>query len=142
MDQKQWKEVEQALSHPYGRARLLADGHTLDMIVERGKGLRYVVAVYIDGVIEWKHSISKEDGPHRKFWRSRKIYIASAAKRAEYASLAKKRGMPADLKKMYAEWAASSREIFVPTFPSAAALCRHLRKTCASVELAPAEVPA
>lgn len=142
MDREQWKEIEQRLSYPHARATVRADGHTLTLVVERGKGLRYLVAVYIDGKIEWKHTNSKEDGPHRKFWRRRTVYTYSAAKRATLAQLAKKRGMPADLRKRYAEAAASSFDLYDPTFPSAAALCRHLRKTCASVERVADGVPA
>lgn len=138
LTKEQWLEVEQSLSHPYGSARLKADGHVLTLSVEKGKGLRYVIAVYIDGVIEWKLCNDKSAELPRKYWRLEKRYLYPAAKRAECAKLAKKRGMYADIRDIYTQIATACVEMYNPCWPNAKALCRQLRKTCTSIELLPA----
>ena len=138
LTKEQWLEVEQSLSHPYGSVRLNADGHVFTVSVEKSKGLRYVVAVYIDGVIEWKLCNDKEAELPRKFWKLEKRYLYPAAKRAEFAKRAKKRGMPADIRDMYNRIATACVEMRSPRWPNAKDLCRQLRKTCASIELLPA----
>lgn len=138
MTPQDWKDIEQALGHPYGRARLRADGKVISLVVERGKGLRYVVAVYVDGFIDGKKMTRPEpDAVERKFWRARRHYLHSAKIRAEYAAQAKRRGMPPEIKASYARHAEASFEMLYPTWPDAKSLCRHLRKTCAQVERLP-----
>lgn len=142
MTPQQWRDVESSLSNPYSRARLNADGHVLTLSVEKGKGLRYVIAVYVDGVIDWKLCNDKEAETPRKFWKLEKRYLYPAAKRAECAKLAKKRGMDADIRDMYTRLSTSCVEMRSPLWPNAKDLCRQLRKTCTSVELLPAFEPA
>ena len=138
LTKQQWLEVEQSLSHPYGRVRLNADGHLLTLSVEKGKGLRYLVAVYIDGVIDWKLCNDNEAELPRKFWKLERRYLYPAAHRAECAKLAKKRGMPADIRDIYTRQSTACSEMHSPCWPNAKDLCRHLRKTCTSIELLPA----
>lgn len=138
MTPQDWKDIEQALATPYGHARVLADGHELTLAVERSKGLRYVVAVYVDRKIEWKKTIRPEaDAIERKFWRSRRHYLHTAKVRAEYAAQAKRRGMPPEIKASYARQAEASFEHLDPTFPSGKAACAHLRRHCSRVERLP-----
>lgn len=134
---EQWKSIESDLSVPYGRVRLRADGTVLTIAVERGKGLRYVIAVYIDGIIKWKLCNDKQAEAPRKFWKLEKRYLYPAAKRAEFEKLAKKRGMPADLRGRYGRMATDCIEMYSPCWPSAKPLCRQLRKTCTELELLP-----
>lgn len=147
MSPQAWKDIEQALSHPYGGVRLRADGHVLGLMVERGKGLRFVVAVYIDGSIDFKRCARPEhDAIERKFWRPKRAYLHTNKQRAEYAAMAKKRGLPAEIKQQYTRWAEASVEILEPFWPDARALCRHLRKHCTEFErlplhLTPAALP-
>lgn len=138
MTPQDWKEVEAKLGTPYGRARLRADGHVITLAVERGKGLRYVVAAYIDGRIEWqKCSRPEPDAIERKFWRARFHYLYSAAQRAKAAAGAKKRGMPADIKAILQSLAEAGFEMLDPSFTSGKAACSHLRKHCTTVERLP-----
>lgn len=138
MTPQDWKDIEHALGYPYGRARLRADDHVISLVVERGKGLRYLVSVYIDGVIDGKKMTRPEpDAVERKFWRARRHFLYPAKLRAEYAAAAKKRGVPADIKADYARHAEASFEMLDPTWPDAKSLCRHLRKTCEHVERLP-----
>lgn len=132
MTADEWKQVESRLSHPYGRAVLQADGHRLTCEVRPYKGLRYCIVVFIDGVIEGKW-MNDPTPQARKFWRERKRYLCSAAKRAEARAQAKKRGMPADIRKFWTDTAERHYVLFEPTWPNAKALCRHLRKVCTEV---------
>lgn len=138
MTPQDWKDIERELGYPYGHARLRADGHVINLLVQRGKGLRYVVAVYVDGFIDGNKMTRPEpDAVERKFWRVRRHYLHSAKIRAEYAARAKRRGMSPEIKASYARQAEASFEILVPVWPDAKSLCRHLRKTCAHVERLP-----
>ena len=138
MTPQDWKDIEAALGYPYGHVRLRADDHVITLVVERGKGLRYVVVAYINGVIQWGKTQQPEpDAIERKFWRARFCYLYSASKRAEAAAKAKKRGMPEDIKAIWKDVAEAGFEALDPMWPNAKALCRHLRKTCAQVERLP-----
>lgn len=138
MNPQDWKDIEQALATPYGRARVLADGHELTLVVERSKGLRYVVAVYVDRKIEWKKTIRPEaDAIERKFWRSKRTFLYGSKERAHAAAQAKKRGMPEEVRKIWARQAEASFESLDPTFPGGKAACAHLRKHCSTLERLP-----
>lgn len=135
MSPEDWKAIERELAHPHSRARLLADGHELTLVVERGKGLRYVIAVYIDGKIEWiKAVMPAADDVERKFWRTRRTFLYPPKVRAHAAAQAAKRGMPAEVRGIWKRKAEASFEMLDPTFASGKAVCSHLRKTCTQVE--------
>lgn len=139
MTPEQWSKLEAALVHPYARARIKADGHVLTLRVQPIKGLRYGVVVYIDGVLDWKASISPApDAPERKFWRVRKSFLHSAKRRSSAESMAKKRGTSKDTKACFMKIATAGFEMLDPYWTSAKPLCRHLRKTCTEIELLPA----
>ncbi|MDX9717203.1 MAG: hypothetical protein RBT67_07505 [Thauera sp.] len=135
MTPQDWKDIEQAIAYPYGRAKLRVDGHELTLAVELWKRLRYVVVVYIDGKIQWGRTSRPEaDAIERKFWRARRIYLYSAKQRAHAADQAKKRRMPADLRAYWTRQAEASFEMLDPTFASGKAACAHLRKHCTAIE--------
>lgn len=137
MTPTEWKEVEAKLSHPYGVVRLTADGVRITAEVQPAKGLRYCIAVFIDGKIDWNLCHDKEPGDARKFWRPTKRFLYPAKERAEALAQANKRGMPAEIKKSYQRLATASMEYLSPTWPNAKAWCRHLRKHCTSIEQVP-----
>lgn len=132
MTADEWKQVESRLSHPYGRAVLEADGHRLTCEVRPYKGLRYCIVVFIDGYMNAKWTDGSFE-PARKFWRKRKRYLYSAARRSEAARRAQKRGIPADIREIWAGIAEAHIIQFDPSWPNAKALCRHLRKACTEV---------
>lgn len=135
MTPQEWKDIERELAHPHSYVKLHADGHDLTLAVERGKGLRYVVAVYIDGKIQWGRTTRPEaDAVERKFWRARRVYLYSAKQRAHAAAQAAKRGMPADVRALWKKQAEASFESLNPTFSSGKAACAHLRKHCTAIE--------
>lgn len=133
LTKEQWSEIEEALSYPYGRVALRCDGHDITAAVERGKGLRYVIAVYIDGYIRWQQTKGEPDHV-RKFWREEKRYVWPTKKRQEATAALKKRGLGKELRDFYQRVAESVATLWVPLWPNAQALCRHLRKTCSSIE--------
>lgn len=139
MTPSQWKEIEATLSHPFGVVTLQADGYRVTAEVKRGKGLRYCIAVFINGVIEWKQCLDTEAEAPRKFWRERKRYLYSAAKREAFAKKAKSRALYADLREHYLRMSEAASVTMDPTWPNAKDFCRHLRKTCTSVEVVPIE---
>lgn len=135
MTPEQWQYVEERLSYPLGTVTLLADGYRVTAEVRPAKGLRYCIAVFINGYIEWKLCQDTEAEGPRKFWRERKRYTFSAAERAEFAKQAKKRGMPADLRARLKRMSEAVVVIMDPLWPNAKGFCRHLRKTCTSIEV-------
>lgn len=135
LTKEQWAKVEADLSHPYCPVTLRCDGHEIVAKVEREKGLKFVVAVYIDGYIkgEWM----KGEPEHvRKFWREFTTHLYTAKSRAEAAKALKRRGLGRELREFYRNTVeAKTKPMWMPSWPNPKALCRHLRKTCTTIEL-------
>lgn len=139
LTREQWAEVEKDLSIPYGHVKLRCDDHDITAAVERGKGLRYLVVVYIDGYVHSEHM--KGEPQHvRKFWRERAYFAWPAKQRTEAAAQLKKRGIGKEYREFLQRVATASNTMWDPCWPNAAALCRHLRKTCTAIERIHAEV--
>ncbi|MEP7041878.1 MAG: hypothetical protein ABI843_02380 [Dokdonella sp.] len=127
MTKEDWKQIEHSLSYSYGAADLVVDGREVALRVVRGKGLRYVIAVYVDGWMkgEWFTHDCEE---RRRFMRP---VVSVAAKPSEIARMRKACG------KRYAE---QFRQRMTFTYyqsfwPSFVALRRHLVKNNQSIEL-------
>jgi len=127
LSKDQREAIERELSHSYGRVILKADGHQLQLRVERWKALRYVVMVYVDGWLRgewWKEG--SEVGA--KFWNRRTH------------QLFKKRELDA-WRKAFGKRAAAERQqrgVWVnhePFFPSARACLASLQRTCDAIEV-------
>ena len=67
MTPEDWKNVEDALSSPYGSVNLKIDGYDITIMCVVEKPLHYCLAVYVDGKIkgEW---ISQDCEIRRKFY--------------------------------------------------------------------------
>lgn len=77
-----WQQLERWVTVPHFSASLLADGVSLTVSCEpTGKGMRYGLAVYINGKIQWKH-MNNPDELASKFWRAKTIRLYSPAKKA------------------------------------------------------------
>lgn len=119
--------IERELSSSFGRVILKADGHELILRVERYKGLKWTVVVYVDGWLkgEW---FKAESEIGAKFWnrRTRQLF--------------KKRELEA-WRKAFGKRAAAERQqkgIWInhePTFPSARACLARLQRTCDGIEV-------
>lgn len=86
-----WQQLERWVTVPHFSASLLADGVSLTVSCEpTGKGLRYGLAVYINGKIQWRH-MNHPNESASKFWRARTIRLYSPAKKAAILKGAPKR---------------------------------------------------
>ncbi|MDT3668982.1 MAG: hypothetical protein ROZ37_01465 [Aromatoleum sp.] len=134
LTKEQWAQVEADLSHPYCPVGLRCDDHEITLKVEREKGLKFVVSVYVDGWIkgEW----FKGEPEHvRKFWREHRSFLWKPKQRAEAAKRLKQRGLSKDSREWYGKVVeAKTDPMWFPHWPNAKALCRHLRKTCTTIE--------
>lgn len=129
MNREDWAQVEAELRNPYGCGALLAaDGHSLKLEVQRLKGLRFCIAVFVDGWIRGEHS-KRESEIGAKFYRRVEI---RAFKRAEVTRMEQQHGkrFATSMLKKY-----PGTFYFVPYWPSASALRRHLTKTCKDLKL-------
>lgn len=133
ISKEQWAEIEAQLSNIMGRVDLVCDGYRVNAIVEYSK-MKMYVAVYVNGEIKGEWTNGKGEIP-QKFCQVKKRYLYSAAKRAEAKKAATRRGMGADLRKWYTGVAESSITSWMPWWTNSKAFCRHIRKTCTSIEI-------
>lgn len=129
MTKEEWTRVEAELRNPYTTGVvLLADGHELKLRVEREKGLKFTIVCYVDGWMrgEWSKPDSEVGA---KFWRRQTVHVFSPAKLRQ---MAKGHGkcFAASMAKRF-----PPGHFYSPGWPNAAALRRHLAKTCTSVQL-------
>lgn len=129
MNREEWRLVEDELRNPYSCGALLqADGHSLKLHVERQKGLRFCIAVYVDGFIkgEWCKDGSEIGA---KFYQRKHLPLFRPAdvKRME------KFGGKRYAKQMQGKHPGFS--YYSAAWPSVTSLRRHLAKTCTSIEL-------
>lgn len=132
---EQWAEIESQLGHYLGAVDLVCDGHKVQARVVRDK-MKLVIAVYVDGVIkgEWIGNEAGSEIPV-KFHREKKRYIGGAKYRAWLVKQSKSRIRTKEQREKYAADAKRTTSIWSPCWPNPAALCRHLRKTCTSIEI-------
>ena len=128
LSKAQRETIEQRLSHPYGRAKLICDGHEVTLHVERSKGMTYRVMTYVDGEFRVAWVSAKEAHPQQKFMRKRvrRLYSPAAVAKAEKI-----------LGKRYVAKQPSYREAittYAPDWASGRAALAHLCKVCESIE--------
>jgi hypothetical protein len=85
MNAAQWKELQDSLMLPLSRRDLMVDGFKLTIVVELSSksSLKWCLAVYINGVINWALMGAKGDcEERRRFWGKRDVRLYSAAKKA------------------------------------------------------------
>lgn len=131
---EQWAEIEKELSFGYGRVELKADGFdVVATIINVGK-LRQGIVVYVNGVIkgEWVKGEAEEA---RKFHREAKSFLFGAKQRQSLLKLSRIRGLCAEDKKRYANNANLSVSTWYSYWTNAKSFCRHIRKTCADIEV-------
>lgn len=134
LTKEQWKQIEQQLSGPFGRVELKADGYALALKVEGAGPLKQCIMVYVNGWVrgEWvKGGCPEAD----KFCRIKRSHVWSAKHRARAEQELKKRRLDACLRDHYERVAGSVVTAWLPYWTSPASLARHLRKTCADVEI-------
>lgn len=127
MTKQDWEAVAASLATPYGGgAEFLIDGHKITARVERYKGLKYVVVVYIDGYLKGEY-FKADSELGRKFYLPRKKAFFSAKEIAACKKAFGKRRADEMAAKAY-HWNASISS-------SIGAFRKHWAKTCTSIEL-------
>lgn len=133
LTKEQWKEIEGQLSSPYGRVELRCDGYEITADMQKLKNLRYCIAVYVDGVIKGEWMTGRHVIP-LKFHRERKMFIHSQKTRSEAKKKLANRRLDKVSRGFY-EGCLRHTSFWDPYWTSPSAFCRHIRKTCISIEI-------
>lgn len=124
--------VIKALSHPYGSAELCCDGHTVNAVVQRvGKrSMSYQVVVYVDGALEGKHMLAKEeDSIGAKFYPTHTRRLYSEAEKLKIERQLGKRAARRHFK------LDATFQYRCPYFRTGRAFLQHIEKHNESIEL-------
>lgn len=129
----QWQTLERQLTYPYASVKLKCDSHEIIARVEKAKGLKYSIMVYVDGEFKgiW---LNGEDERCLKFYRARKHYLWRGKLREELRDTLRKR-RPKESRDYCKEMLEKYFFTWVPYWPSASAFFRHIRKTCKQIEI-------
>lgn len=138
LTKEQWKEVETALSLVglWRRAvKLMCDGYELTAQVVPISHLQAVIDIRIDGKhLQARYGENIDEIAH-KFMCERKRFTWPLGVRKEAQTMARKRRASKEIKEYSQLVMTRQHSIFWPTWNSPVSLCRHLRKTCQSIEL-------
>lgn len=131
---EQWAAIEHELSGLYGRVELRCDGYTVVAAIRTVAPLKQGIVVYVNGYWkgEWMTGAAEEA---RKFCREKKRFLYSASQRDEARKKLKSRRLDATLRDWYAGVAEKSFSSWSLYWTNAQAFTRHLRKTCADIEV-------
>lgn len=134
LTKEQWHQIEQQLSGPFGQVELKADGYKLTLQVQGYKALRQCVVVFVDGVSkgEWYKGEAPEA---QKFCREERRWLYPAKRRDEAKAKLKSRRLNPFLRDHYKGVAERFSAIWVPFWFAPKSMTRHLRKTCADIEI-------
>lgn len=135
ISKEQWAEIESKLSGVLGRVELLCDGYKITAVIEKNK-MKLVVSVYVDGFIkgDWIFNEGDSEIP-RKFHQEKKRFVMSAHYRAWAIKQSKSKIWSKEERAKYAAEVNQTRSHYWPHWPNAKAFCRHIRKTCTSIEI-------
>lgn len=131
---EQWVEIERQMSGSFGRVVLACDGYKVDAVVERVGSLKYGIAVYVDGLIngEW---LSGESEIPRKFHQEKKRFVNRLVERENYVKMSKMRCYSKEERALFVKNSKRTFSLWSPCWTSAKSFCRHIRKTCTSIEI-------
>jgi hypothetical protein len=131
---EQWAEIEKSLSGYFGRVELRCDGYNVIASIERVAHLKEGIVVYVNGCWKGEWYDGKADEA-RKFHREMRRFLYPARQREEARKKLKSRRLHASLRDWYTGVAERSISTWAPYWTNAKAFTRHLRKTCADIEL-------
>lgn len=134
LTKEQWKQIETALSFDFGRAELRCDGFLVHADVQYAGPLKQVIRVYVDGVIKGAWYRGENDEP-KKFWREQKQYLYRKNQRDAWLKESKRRRFSPEHRQWCAANAEASISTWTPEWNTPSSFCRHLRKTCTSMEI-------
>ncbi len=131
---ERWAYIETRLSHPYGSVKLKCDGYEITAQVQKYKGLKYCVVVYVDGVYKGKWTDGK-DVRAQKFHCKNTRHVWPAKQRAEAKKELSKRRLLKEMKVFWQDVHDKKYEFWVPFWTSSKSFWRHIRKTCTDIEV-------
>lgn len=135
ISKEQWAEIENQLSRVFGRAELICDGYKINAEVQTSK-MKLVVVIYVDGVFKGEWVINKGDSEiPRKFLQEKRRFVFTAKYRALLVKQSKSKCFSKEERAQCAEDAKKASVYWLPWWPNAKAFCRHIRKTCTSIEI-------
>ncbi len=136
LTKEQRAELAAKLDFPWGDVRLICDGHSVTLQVQRDActAIRYSVMTYVDGYFkgEWM----KGEAPEAKFLRKQVRPLFSPAHRKAIEKIVGKRRFASQEYDNYRKTSTN----YMPYWPNGKAAINHLCKVCESVEVAPEEV--
>lgn len=135
ISKEQWKEIETKLSGILGAVDFICDGYKVSAQVHTHK-MKLVVSVYVDGFIKGEHIFNMSDSEiPRKFHQEKKRFVFGGKYRALLIKKSKTRGTSKEFRDSCIADAKKTSSHYWPHWSNAAAFCRHIRKTCTSIEI-------
>lgn len=130
---EQWQEVEKRLSMQWGSIKLRCDGHEVFAVVKSDK-MKLVIVLYIDGWMkgEW---LKDESEIGVKFFDKKTKYLSNRKERADALKNMNNKRLASDLRSFFKRIYEAKYSYFSPVWTSAKSFCRHIRKTCTTIEL-------
>jgi len=130
LTKEQKTELAQKLTSPWGAVKLICDGFTIDLQVQRMKGgMSYRVMTYVNGQFLGLWVSSTQEHTEQKFLRKSARPLYSAAYKAKMEKIFGKRAVAKD------ESYQKKHVTYMPDFASGKAAISHLCKVCESIEI-------
>lgn len=133
ISKQQWAEIETKLSGMFGSVELLCDGYKVHAVIKT-IGMKLVIGVYVNGFIEGKWMLGESDIP-KKFHQEKKRFLSKQKMREWYIKNSKSRLWSKEERAKYAADAKATMSFWYSYWTSSKAFCRHIRKTCTSIEI-------
>lgn len=92
MNKENWLKVEEALSHPYGFAKLKCDSYNLTLVVQQTKALKFEIGFYVDGYFRGIF-LTQDCEERRRFCCPHQASVYSPASRAKITKGVSKRNV-------------------------------------------------
>lgn len=132
----QWTQIEAQLSGVFGRVELICDGYKINAAIQNVSPMKLGIVIYVDGITKGEWLFNKEESEiPQKFHHEIKHFISKPKMREWLIKQSKSRVWDKDRRDEFAADAKKTHSYWLPYWPNAKAFCRHIRKTCASIEL-------
>ncbi len=128
-----WQEIDRTLRHPFGMVKLKCDGYEITAAVETCK-MKLHVMIYIDGRFEGKW-LDGKDERCIKFYQCKKIFVLRGEARKNALEVSTDKRLGKEFMAMLKRHLEDHIESWLPYWSSPKAFCRHIQKTCQSIEL-------
>ncbi|MDP2153827.1 MAG: hypothetical protein Q8J66_09240 [Methylotenera sp.] len=130
LTKEQKTELAQKLTSPWGAVKLICDGFTIDLQVQRMKGgMTYRVMTFVNGQFKGEWVSSTQEHPQQKFLRKSERPLYSASHKATLEKIYGKRHVAntESYQKKYIT--------YMPDFASGKAAISHLCKVSESIQV-------